>query len=82
MELKERLIKMALVHDIAETRTGDRNYVNRRYSAHDEKIATEDVLFGTIFPDFLDIRIGLNRFGLFFHFRGIPLIQWQIIVIF
>ncbi len=44
---KEKIIKMALIHDISESRTGDLHYVSRQYSARDEKKAIEDILKDT-----------------------------------
>ncbi|MCX5831386.1 MAG: HD domain-containing protein [Deltaproteobacteria bacterium] len=38
-----RLLKMCLFHDLPETRTGDMNYVNKRYVAVDEKKAVKDL---------------------------------------
>jgi len=47
---REKLISMALVHDLAEARTGDFNYVEKRYAKVDEAKAvshlTRDVAFG------------------------------------
>ena len=37
------LLKMCLFHDLAEARTGDMNYVNKRYVAVDEKKAVQDL---------------------------------------
>jgi len=45
-----RILKLALFHDLAEARTGDLNYMNKRYSTVDEdramKDATDDLPFG------------------------------------
>ena len=38
-----RLLKMCLFHDLPETRTGDMNYVNKRYVVVDEKKAVQDL---------------------------------------
>ena len=38
-----KLIKMCLVHDFAEARTGDHNYVHKRYVTVDEEKATKDL---------------------------------------
>ncbi len=43
----DRLIKMCLFHDLPEARTGDLNYVNKKYVDADEKKAVED-LAGTL----------------------------------
>jgi putative hydrolase of HD superfamily len=38
----DRLVKMCLFHDLAEARTGDLNYVNKKYVIADEERALED----------------------------------------
>src|SRR3989344_2331992 len=43
----EKIIKMALVHDMAESRTGDLHYVSREYSSRDEVMGITDVLKNT-----------------------------------
>lgn len=43
----ERIMKMTLVHDIGESRSGDLHYVSRQYSTRNEKVALNDVLKGT-----------------------------------
>jgi putative hydrolase of HD superfamily len=40
----EKLISMALVHDTAEARTGDLNYVNKHYNTVDETHAVSDLI--------------------------------------
>ncbi|HQO78699.1 MAG TPA: HD domain-containing protein [Thermodesulfobacteriota bacterium] len=40
---ENRALKMALVHDILESRTGDLNYVNKKYLTVDEEKAVQDV---------------------------------------
>ncbi len=42
----EKLISMALVHDTAEARTGDLNYVHKRYNTVDEPHAVSDLIQG------------------------------------
>jgi putative hydrolase of HD superfamily len=39
----DRLIKMCLFHDLPEARTGDLNYVNKKYVIADEKRAVKDL---------------------------------------
>jgi putative hydrolase of HD superfamily len=39
----DRLIKMCLFHDLPEARTGDLNYVNKKYVTADEKQAVKDL---------------------------------------
>ncbi|MDP3997255.1 MAG: HD domain-containing protein [bacterium] len=52
---KEKLIKMALVHDLAETKTGDQNHQQALYVKADEERALHDLLAGTSLTDFTDI---------------------------
>lgn len=42
-----KVVKMAMIHDLPETRTGDANYVQREYVSSDEKSAMMDILAGT-----------------------------------
>ncbi len=44
----DRLIKMCLFHDLPEARTGDLNYVNKKYVEADEQKAVDD-LAATVF---------------------------------
>ncbi len=44
-----KLISMCLVHDLAETRTGDLNYVHKNYVRADEKRALADAMDGLDF---------------------------------
>ncbi|MBI5143383.1 MAG: HD domain-containing protein [Nitrospirae bacterium] len=39
----DRIIKMCLFHDLPEARTGDLNYVNKKYVTTDEKKAVDDL---------------------------------------
>ena len=39
---KDKVLKMCLLHDLAELRTGDANFINKRYLIQDEKKAIED----------------------------------------
>jgi putative hydrolase of HD superfamily len=54
----EKLITMALVHDIAEARTGDFNYVEKKYSRVDEAKAISHLIkhlsFGSDIKDLMD----------------------------
>lgn len=43
----DRIVKMCLFHDLPEARTGDLNYVNKKYVKTDEKKAVRD-LTGTL----------------------------------
>ena len=49
---EEKIIKMALVHDIAETRTGDFNYLQKVYVDADEETAAEHLFASTSLDDF------------------------------
>jgi len=44
---KEKIFKMALIHDLAETRIGDFNAVNKIYNKADERKALEDAFSQT-----------------------------------
>ena len=52
---EEKIVKMALVHDMAETRTSDLAYVHKVYTTTDDARAVHDQLEGTSFADFEDI---------------------------
>ncbi|MDR1395034.1 MAG: HD domain-containing protein [Deltaproteobacteria bacterium] len=53
----EKLLKLALFHDLPETRTGDLNYVNKRYVTSHEDAAYEAATAGLPFRDELaDLR--------------------------
>ena len=47
----EQTLKMALFHDLAEARTGDLNYMNKRYVTMDEDRAMRDSVAGLPFAD-------------------------------
>jgi putative hydrolase of HD superfamily len=44
----EKLVKMALVHDVPESRTGDVDYISRQYATRDEERAVKDIFEGTV----------------------------------
>src|SRR3989338_8498578 len=48
---EEKVIKMALVHDISETRTGDTNYLTYVYTKRENKRAVHDTFLGTSLSD-------------------------------
>ncbi len=56
-----KLLAMALVHDLAEARTGDFNYVQKNYSQTDEAMAishlTDNIAFGE------DIKMLIDEFN-------------------
>ncbi len=48
---EEKIIKMALIHDLAETRVSDHMYVHKMYVTADEERAAADLFKGTFFDD-------------------------------
>ncbi len=53
---ESKIIKMALIHDLVESRTGDLHYQSRRYCTRDEESAAKDIFKGTFFEkDFLEL---------------------------
>jgi putative hydrolase of HD superfamily len=44
----EKILKIALAHDLSETRTGDVHYLSRQYTARNDKMAVEDIFEGTL----------------------------------
>ncbi len=44
----DTVIKMAIVHDLAESRTGDADYVGRQYNERNESLAIADMLADTV----------------------------------
>lgn len=46
---EEKILKMALVHDIGESRCPDSNYLSKNYSTRDEDKALKDMLVATEF---------------------------------
>jgi putative hydrolases of HD superfamily len=46
---KEKILKMALVHDITESRTGDVDYLSRQYAERKESKAISDMTKDTVF---------------------------------
>jgi len=52
----EKMMKMALVHDIAESRTGDVDYLARQYVKRNEELGIADMLAGTsLEEEFLEL---------------------------
>jgi putative hydrolase of HD superfamily len=49
---EEKIIKLALVHDIGETRTGDHNYMQRVYVKSQEEKAAQHLFSKTSLEDF------------------------------
>lgn len=48
---EEKILKMALVHDIGESRCPDTNYLSKNYSTRDEKKALKDMFENTSYGD-------------------------------
>lgn len=57
----ERLVTMALVHDLAEARTGDLNYVEKQYSIPDEAKAVSHLIRNLSFGN--DIKLLVDEFN-------------------
>ncbi|MBI2034671.1 MAG: HD domain-containing protein [Candidatus Levybacteria bacterium] len=56
VQLTEKIIKMALVHDFAESRTGDVDYLSRQYVVRNEELGIRDMLLDTALEkEFLEI---------------------------
>lgn len=53
----DRIVKMCLFHDLPEARTGDLNYVNKKYVRPDEHKAVEDLASTLPFGDELKALI-------------------------
>jgi len=51
---ESKIIKMALVHDLAEARTSDLGYMQKIYVASDEERAARDMFAGTSLTDLCD----------------------------
>src|SRR3989344_524189 len=51
---EEKILKMALIHDLAEARVSDLNYMHKVYTKGDEDRAANDMLKGTSFVDFFE----------------------------
>lgn len=57
-----KILKMALMHDIEETRVPDTNYLSKIYSTRDESKAIKDMFKGTIFEkEFLELHHELKE---------------------
>src|SRR3970282_1883709 len=57
----DKIIKMCLFHDLPETRTGDMNYVNKKYVTVDEKKAVKDLADTLFFGE--DMESIINEFN-------------------
>lgn len=67
----EKIIKMALIHDLGESRTGDVHYLSRQYTTRNEKLAIEDV--------FKDTIMGIEMTSLWEEFENRTTIESKIV---
>jgi len=56
-----RVMKICLVHDLPEARTGDMNYVNKKYVSVDEQKAVRELTETLFFGD--DIKSAIDEFN-------------------
>ena len=56
-----KVMKMCLIHDLPEARTGDMNYVNKKYVTVDEKKAVRELTDTLFFGE--DIRNAMEEFN-------------------
>ncbi len=47
----DKILKMAFMHDIAESRTGDVDYIARQYVVRNEELGISDMLANTAFEE-------------------------------
>ncbi|HSN56616.1 MAG TPA: HD domain-containing protein [Candidatus Sulfomarinibacteraceae bacterium] len=57
----DRVLRLALVHDLAEARTGDLNYMNQKYVRADEERASRDLTAGLPFAGELESLLAEYR---------------------
>jgi putative hydrolases of HD superfamily len=56
-----RVLKMCILHDLPEARTGDMNYVNKKYVNVDEEKAVTELTESPFFGD--DIKAAIDEFN-------------------
>jgi len=56
-----RVLKMCILHDLPEARTGDMNYVNKKYVNVDEEKAVTELTESLFFGD--DIKAAIDEFN-------------------
>ncbi|MGD0277924.1 MAG: HD domain-containing protein [Smithella sp.] len=56
-----RVLKMCVLHDLPEARTGDMNYVNKKYVNVDEEKAVSELTESLFFGD--DIKAAIDEFN-------------------
>jgi putative hydrolase of HD superfamily len=59
----DRVLRLALVHDLPEARTGDLNYMNQKYVSANEERAAADLVRGLRFADELGELLAEYRDG-------------------
>lgn len=59
----DRLIRLAMVHDLPETRTGDLNYVHQKYISADEEVVAQHQARGLHVGDELEELLAEYRAG-------------------
>lgn len=52
---ENKIMKMALIHDLPEARTSDLSYVQKKYATTDEVKAADDMFADTLLPDFREL---------------------------
>jgi len=58
---ESRVMKLCLIHDLPETRTGDMNYVNKKYVDVDENKAVNELAKTLFFGE--ELRCAINEFN-------------------
>lgn len=58
---EHKVLKLCLLHDLPEARTGDMNYMNKKYVAVDEEKAVNELASSLFFGD--DIRKTIREFN-------------------
>jgi putative hydrolase of HD superfamily len=58
---ESRVLKMCILHDLPEARTGDMNYVNKKYVKVDEEKAVSELTGSLFFGN--DIKEAINEFN-------------------
>lgn len=56
-----KLLKMAMVHDLSESRCGDVHYLSRQYVERKESEAISDIFFGTAHDDMVQVAFEYEK---------------------
>lgn len=67
----DKLLKMALIHDLPESRTGDVDYISRQYTEGNEKLAIADI--------FNEVSAGDELIELFLEYKKKEVLEAKII---